>query len=330
MTRMTVAAGIRITFITAALLLLMAAGCGTFGSIAEPPAGQVLADSVGYLSRAATYTVDGTVTEGSTTYTVAMDVKGVDGQGSLLVNGNQIDAVKAKGSYLIRSYPYLRTVSPNADYIGNDWVLWSSNDISRMLDQLTEPAVLSAALAPEAPSLKRSPDLLFGSDAVKLQNDVVTLWVSADQPTRLLRIETRSDHQLGYLKDVRINFSKINEPVAIEPVTVWVDPANWDTMRPFFKVQGDSYEYQSCDSGGCGIAVNVKNFGGTRGSASFSFAFAKDGGGDLGSCGGAIPATSNGAESKIGCRIETDEWKEYYKSGTQTGYGATIKITSDQ
>jgi hypothetical protein len=330
MTRMGVAAGNRVTIVTAALLLLFGAGCGAFGARGEAPARQLLADSLKHLSQAATYTVDGRAARGDANYSVAMDVNGIDGHGSVMVGGNTVEVTKAKGAYLIRGYPYLRTVSPNADYIGNDWVLWSNNDMSRLLDQLSDPALLSAALSPEGPSLKRSNDVLFGTDAVKLTNDAVTVWVTADPPVRPLRLETQPDHQLGYFKDVKVNFSKINEPVVVEPVSIWVDPSNWDTMRPFFKVQAETYEYQDCDSGGCGISVSAKNFGGARGNTSFEFTFAKDGGGDLGTCSGLVPVTSNGGTARIGCRIETDEWKEYYKSGTQTGFGATIKITSDQ
>jgi hypothetical protein len=326
---MAVAAGNRISIVTAALLLLFGAGCGAFGATSQAPAAQLLADSMKHLSQAATYTVDGRAAQGDTAYSVAMDLNGIDGHGSVLVGGNPVEVTKARAAYLIRGYPYLRTVSPNADYIGYDWVLWSNNDMSRLLDQLTDPAQLNAALSPGARSLRRSNDVLFGTDAIKLYNEGVILWVSVDPPVRPLRLETRSDHQLGFLKDVKVNFSKINEPVVVEPVSVWVDPSNWDSMRPFFKVQAETYEYQDCDAGGCGLAVIAKNFGGARGNTSFAFTFAKDGGGDLGTCSGLVPASSNGASARIGCRIETDDWKEYYRSGTQAGFGATVKITSD-
>jgi hypothetical protein len=312
----------------AALVVLLPTACSS--NKEEPSAADLLASATKYLRAAATYTVQGRASQSDAVYTYALDVTGLDGHGAVQVGGVPVEVTKARGTYLIRGYPYLKTVSSNADYIGQDWVLWSNNDLTRLLDKLTDSTHLAATIGTARSGLKRSEDTVVDLKATKLSNDQIAVWVSADRPIRPLKVETRADHPLANgLADVKLSFSKINEPVVVEPVVAWVDPANWDTLRPFYRVQGDTYEYQSCDGSGCGIAVTVKNFGGTRGGVSFSFTFSKDGGGVLGTCGGPIPPTGNNATSRISCRIATDEWKEYYNSGTQAGYGANIKITSD-
>lgn len=308
-----------------ALIIVMAA-C-TWNSAKQKESGDDPATvALKYLTAASSYTVGGRATQSGVPYSFALDVQGVDLHGTVEVGGLPVEVTKMDRRYFIRSAQYMRTVASNADIIGNDWILWGANDLTRLLDKLTDESAVAASIKHSSSGLRSGRDSLDGVLATKLSNQEIVIWTTLDQPVRPLRIETRLDHPLSNaLTDVRLNYSKFNEPVSMVPVSEWVDPNNWNTLRPAFR-RASPGDFEDCGPAGCSYSVDVKNWGGSRGESTYIITFTRSSGASLGTCSGSIPTTTHLQTTRLSCRTTTQAWTNFWYSPNDDSWTALTDI----
>jgi hypothetical protein len=289
-----------------------------FGASAPPKtADELTAAAVHSLATAPTLRFQGTWTDGQGHHvqaTMELTSHG-DGQGSASQDGHAVDVMQSGGRLLFRGASFWALSDPRtAKLYGDSWVAAQPPGLADTLGALTRPGAIGDLLGSRRYGLKRGPgETVDGQDAVALSDSSGTVYVSAADPTRLVRLATAP----GYVRpdgsrDLRLDFD-YPPAVAVSPPASFIDPADPHTLPARYVVVTTSAG--KCDANGCEQVVTLRNTAGApAGQSVLTVRLASPAGGALGSCTAPVPAIAFNQTTDVRCTIMGQAWAAYAKT----------------
>jgi hypothetical protein len=300
------------------LILIASSGLPLFGRTAD----QLVSEAAKNLSAAQVLKVDASYTQGGTSYSLNWEVsKSGSVTGMVGFKGSKDDVVSIGGKAWLRTdkayWDNLGRTDPLAQKVlPGHWMVLS--DTGAVTQGLHDSTSLWQVLQTGRTDLSEGPtQTINGRRTVKLSDSSGELYVTAAEPTRLVRVVyapsyTDSNGVSGL--DATLAYPK---SLLVTPPTDFYDPNAPSTLPGLYTVQ--DAKYTSCDPSGCNYNVTVHNqYGRAGGQATVTVKLTTSSGGDLGSCTAPIPAIDYNQSETVSCKVGGQAWTTFYNGSTGT------------
>lgn len=234
------------------------------------PATRALEDGAAQgLTGATSYELKGAYTDGSTHWTVDMQIARTAGEHVIVSDGSEtVEAVVLGGDAYFRGQSFLArhmgsdTLSANlVKAAGNSWWKGPAGYVPRLAD-LTDGATFKATFLGSAVTTRTDHVWVDGVEAVDLAGPRADVFIAASPPHRLLRVRMKKGLTIDQVGDGDLRYTNYDRDFHIAAPADVIDFSDLSTLPPVYTVV-------SVDASGCGSPCNVsavlKNLGGTTG-----------------------------------------------------------------
>jgi hypothetical protein len=209
-------------------------------------------------------------------------------------------------------------------------VLFKAPGFNSNIVRLSEPGAFTDAFLTGRTSLKKAgTSTLNGHKAVKLSDKSGDIYIATDGVSLPLRVDTTgATSTSARYQNVLIDYSDFDKEVTLAPPADVLDFDD-DTTMPE-RYQDVHFDFDTCNSTGCGVKVTAKNVAGNYAANPgplATFKLTRDSNkSDLGSCQVAIPLVANNQQTVVGCRITSQAWKSFAAGGGN--YTGEVQISN--
>jgi hypothetical protein len=290
------------TALSAALVVALGACSLPFGG--GPTPANMLSRALSTLRDSPSFKISGSLHRLNVSYGVVLSEDNRGGASGWVTDGLYTIAVRRlDGRVLLSDQDFFQQFLQLR--VGRLWVTEQSDPVSQLVTALADrSAVVSAlsALAGGAVSAAAGPHVGGGTTTWLVGEDVSVLIGDRD-PTRPLGLTTTPGRTLaGELSDLALQFDGYGVPLNRDVAPGVVDLADPNTLPINVVKVPDSFQFESCDGGGCTLSQVVRNDGGRNGHASATFTVSQSGK-EVGRCLADVPALGNNEAVKVACRL---------------------------
>jgi len=159
---------------------------------------------------------------------------------------------------------------------------------------------------------------LSGQRVKKLANAAAVVYLSADSPYRLLRVETAAGASLlDGLSDLAIDVVSYDAAAKVPAPGVIINLDDTSTYPPYYVSVAQSFSFDNCDTSRCPMSAKAINQGGRQGPPSTAtFSISRAGGDSVGDCSADIPLVDNGQVAGFGCTVAGAAYEATASSGS--------------
>ena len=278
------------TGVAAVALALVLAACSLPFDLGQPTTRSLESEAADALGPSATFTVHGTYTVRSATWTIgitfarpdreSLDVKGPDGQVDAIVVGSQ--AYFRGQAFLAQhmgSDPQAQALVRAA---GNAWWKGSTALLPAMPDLTTGAGFRTTFLG--AAVTHRTNDVpVDGVDTVELSGPRADVYIRSTEPHQLVRVRMKPGASIDGIAGADLGYGGFNAALAIAAPADVIDFTNLSTLPPIYTIV--SVDTSRCSSA-CVVSAELRNLGGSTGArAASTVTFTlTSGGASAGSC----------------------------------------------
>jgi len=252
-----------------------------------------------------------------------------EGQGSASVDGHAVDVLESGGRTFFRGPAFWAIADPGpARLYRNNWVATQPATLGGTVQVLTRPGAISDLLGTRRYALRLGPtDTINGQSVLTLLDSVGAIYVTADQPTHLVRLVTAQGYvRPDGIRDLHLDF-EYPPKIDIQPPAFFIDPTDPHTMPARYVVVGT--QPGRCDVAGCEQVVTLRNTAGSpSGQAVLTVRLASPAGATLGTCTAPVPAVAYNQTEDVRCTVSGQAWATYVRApgaSTKLQGKATVK-----
>ena len=308
------------------LIILSSAGLLPFGKTAD----QLVNDAATNLTSANVVKVDASFTQVGTRYSMSWQVSRSGALvGTVSFKGSKDDLLSVGGKFWIRTDKAFwdnlgRTDALAQKVLPGNWMVLPRGG-TVVAPEVPDSASLRQLLPTGRTDLTRGAmQTTGGQQTVKLSNSIGDLYVTAAEPTRLIRLVYAPNYT------DRIGMSGLDATLSypsslqVTAPTAFYDPNDPNTLPGRYSVPNGpdgnpAVTRGRCDATGCVYSVKVHNEDGkTGGQATATVKLSKQAGGgdDLGSCTVPIPPIGYNQTETVSCTVTGKAWTNFFNSST--------------
>lgn len=241
--------------------------------------------------------------------------------GAVTQNAVTVQVVQSGGKLFVQGQDYISEYGSSYEgkLVGNRWMLDEPGNLrATPLDVDTLMGMGRALLKREFHG-KRIDHVVAGAEfTAELTGDFGAMYVMEEPPHRLVKFETASGYvpAEGY-SDVTAELLEYGDTVSIALPADFADLNDPTTLPPEYDVKGQ-WNFDRCDSSGCGFNATVENLGGTFATpapSTFTLTLTHANHTLIDKCSGNIPVVAHDGTTTIGCRVTSRAWLNFAYAG---------------
>ncbi|GAC1508241.1 MAG: hypothetical protein NVS1B3_09320 [Candidatus Dormibacteraceae bacterium] len=260
--------------VAGAAIVVALSACGLPFGVGQPTTRALETGAADTLTAAKSFEISGTYTESGTRWSIDLQLTRPDAQHALVSStAVKLEAIVLGSVVYFRGNDFLSQhmgsdpLSRNlVKAAGNAWWKGSTNQLPR-LPNFTDGASFRETFLGTAVTQRTDHVLVDGLDAVELSGPRAAVFIAADAPYRLVRVQVKRAAEIDGMSDSDLYFKNFDQDFRTAAPADVIDFSNLSTLPPVYSVV-------SVDTFGCGspcaVAAQLKNVGGLTGAKALS------------------------------------------------------------
>ena len=200
--------------------------------------------------------IDGQVADAGRRYHVDMSFVGTSTTGTLNAEGDVVDFYTTQDGIFMSSSTLVLRVKPSAaPATRNHWFKAPQIPETQLVAKLLDRPTVTNAIG-QSRKFSETAGELSGQRVKKLANAAAVVYLSADSPYRLLRVETAAGASLlDGLSDLAIDVVSYDAGAKVPAPGVIINLDDTSTYPPYYVSVAQSFSFDNCDMSRCPMSA---------------------------------------------------------------------------